>query len=269
MGTDDEKLPSIEVGHNSFCRKSLIEGAWLYYAAMPLNYIKTSLTEFKNMDYAHALTSNSYEIDRTRYLYYNTGVRPLYWGNKPIKNHAYVCRCIGREYDDSKDINSYTTADIPLVGGKRKVNYDIFLRLMDETESLMPASIEGGWPRMVEINCWTRREGHNSSGHKHKTKAKRNYELTGGYKIGSFDITKAKDPDDVREICISSLGIHDPNKLGKLKPGISTSDELSEITESDMATYVSKNNEDPQLGITVYNEEIAPPNLSFIPLMRI
>lgn len=257
MGTENESLPVVCVGHNVVCRKSRTpEGFWLYYTAMPLNYNEATLSEFKNKksEYRNEAKDN-YATDRLRYMYYCTGQRPLYWHNKPIKNWAYTCRCInGKKYIENKDTASYVIGDTKYISGNRKITYNAFLKLMDEAESLMPAAAIGGWPRMALLNGWTQREGSNGKLHKHKTKAYSNYVLTGGYSIGT---------KEDKNICLTSLEINNPLKLGALKPGVSTTGG-GEITEKDLATHVTVTDNN---GVAC--TEPSPANINLIPLMRI
>lgn len=278
QGTLDESLPSVKVGYVCYCRNGTSpEGAWNMYTAMPLNYCESTLAGFKTRGSFTNVASTYYDSDRTRYINYCLGNKDYYWKNKPIKNRAYICLCNKWDFKTGNPINNgslptnYTTADLPLVGGNRKIDYKAFLLLRNEAESLMPAALNGGWPRMYITNDWTQREGKNHHLEKHKTKCHSNHILTGGYKIGTLDTSKV-DKSIVRPMAITSLDTKPRDLIGKLKTGVSTSaSNTTPITLDDLATYepTSQSELVDNTNMDIYTSEPAPPSLNFIPLMRI
>lgn len=275
-GTKDEYLPSIEVAYSSSPKQqgAAVSGQWEMYTAMPLNYLEATAGEFKAKHPYGAVVSGYYAEDRQRFIDYSTGAHTYYWCNKPIKNRAFISLCANWDFKTGK-VNyqsQYTTADLPLIGGERSIEYPAYLLLMNEAESLMPAAIHGGWPRMYYTNYWSQREGRNSSLSKHRTKCYANFVTTGGYKIGTFDITKASSKENVTPICITSLDTKSRDLIGKLKPGTDLSKENPEpITLDDLATYeqTSETSVIDGVSMDIYTSEPSPPSLSFIPLMRI
>lgn len=203
-----------------------------------------------------------YNQRREAFIQYSDGLNDIWYNSKPIKNWSFT-----KLWNGGYTASEYNTNDLSLIKSGQKIEKKAFILLANEAESRAPIAFEGGNPKETIYNYWTRREGHNGKGHKHKTKGYSWIIVTGAYSIGAAAEAKGYNGT----YGYTSLEIPNGEKLGLLKPGATEKNGM--LTVADMATntQVSKSVKinNGAKTIDVFTSELSAPSLNFIPVMRI